>query len=147
MKALFFGSKSWGDSYMMDLLIGGLKDSNKGFPKEQVQVMVYDSDHEGAAQRARVAADSNRHPGTFLVPPDGTPNMVFVLHDGLPQDSDCLDRIRHWERQGVPVYHIRHMDRATIGRLWSAAQRRKVGSAPVGPERKRRRGGARNGMG
>ena len=132
MKALFIGSKSWGDSYMIDLLIGGLKDSNKGFPKERVDVCVYERDTEGAAHRARVAGESSRHPGTFLVPLDGTPNFVFVLHDGLPDDADTLDRLRHWESEGVPIYHIRHMDRPTIQRLWHYARgrARRVESSP-----------------
>ena len=132
MKALFFGSNSWGDSYMMDLLIGGLK-----WQSERVEIQLYDGDHEGAANRARISGESS---GTLLVSLDGTPNMVFVLHDGLPQDVECLARLRGWEREGVPIYHIRHMDRATIGRLWEAARRRKVEL----PQRKSRVRGGKN---
>jgi hypothetical protein len=127
MKALFMGSDSWGDSYLMDLIIGGLKDSNKGFPKERVEVCVYEQDTEGAAHRARAAGESSRHPGTFLVPIDGTPNMVFVFHDGLPYDVESLERIAGWEKEGVPVYHLRHMDRETIQRLLRGAR----GGIPV----------------
>lgn len=123
MRALFSGR--WQDNWLLDLIVGGLKETNKGFPKEQVEV-IYDGSEE--SKRAADLASARHNVTIDPIDKDFWPQMVFVCHDNLPRDMEELDNIMLYLDSGVPVYHIRHMDRQTINRLRSA--RRSAGGAP-----------------
>jgi hypothetical protein len=115
VRALFSGR--WGDTYLFDIIIGGLKDSNKGFPKESVDIVMEDSE---TSRRAGAMASARHGIEPVEMTPDTWPQVVFVCHDKLPADQDELDLIALYLDAGVPVYHIRHMDRETVRRLRSA---------------------------
>lgn len=136
MRVLFSGS--WGDTHLVDLVIGGLKDSNKGFPQEQVEVLW---DDNPASKRAAAMAEARHRLVPRGLEPGEWPQMVFVCHDSLPGDEKELQRLLEWNLHGIPIYHIRHMDRETIQRLLSVRRGASSRPTPRVPRSRPLRGG------
>lgn len=135
MRALLSGR--WGDTYMLDIVIGGLKDSNKGFPKESVEIV---TDGTQASERGAAMAAARHRLDVRPLDEGELPQIVYVFHDDLPHDGKALANLLWWNNKGVPIYHIRHIDRQTITRLIGGAQRRGRSVAPkVEPSRERNR--------
>lgn len=126
MRALFSGR--WGDTWLFDIIIGGLKDSNKGFPSESVDII---TDGTETSERAGAMAEARHRLESKVVYEAGSPQIVFVCHDDLPGDDEELEAILGYLSDGIPVYHIRHLDRQTVLRLQGAAGRRGRKVAPV----------------
>lgn len=136
MRALFSGR--WQDNWLLDLIVGGLKETNKGFPKELVEV-IYDGSEE--SRRAADLAGARHNVTAAPIGENCQPQIVFVCHDDLPRDMDELDNIMSYLEAGVPVYHMRHMDRQTVNRLRSARRIAKSGPKVKPAGGRPRRGG------
>lgn len=135
MRAIFSGR--WQDNWLLDLIVGGLKETNKGFPQEQVEV-IYDG--SGESYRAAQLAEARHRVDIAPIDTKMWPQMVFVAHDDLPRDQEELNNILMYLESGIPVYHIRHMDRHIVNRLLMASRRATKGVRKNGGQGKRQRG-------
>lgn len=133
-RALFTGDREWKDTYIVDLMIGGLESMVKGFPSEEL--VIIEGEARGLDRTARIMAEA-RHRVTVVerysvdtsidgpwpaagvrrnqrMLDQGRPQVVFAFHNDLPNSRGTLDMCERSLRSGLPVYHVRALDRDVI---------------------------------
>lgn len=125
--AVMAGSRDWGDTYILDVIIGGMVDSNKGFPKEPVVVVSNHHQEPGLGSRARIVADARHRVETVHVEElwDRV-DCIFVFDDNIITGGEqWLEALNIAQQLNIPMYHIRHINAGYIEKLKRAVARRK----------------------
>lgn len=133
-RALFTGDRNWQDTYIVDLIIGGLE-SLMTFGAEEL--VIIEGEARGLDRIARTMAEARHRVTKVLQFPanwnkyrraagplrnqqmldEGKPHMVFAFHNDLPHSSGALDMCERALKVGIPVYHVRRLDEVTVKRL------------------------------
>lgn len=127
MKALFAGGRNWGDTYILDVIILGLKQLCK-FPKEDL--VIIEGEARGLDRNASMVASRNN----VIVEPypvdhsldgpwpaagprrnqrqldNGKPNIGFAFHNDFRNSKGTLDMVERMLKAGKRVYLIQEMD-------------------------------------
>lgn len=129
MRVLITGTKTFGDTYLLDLILDGLEDALLDDDKE---VVVITGQRKGAEHMCQMIADSRhskvriwtfgheeRFPRNKMIKV-GKPQMGFMLGDlDFPDDKISMKWLTRLADAGIPTYIISKIDNESVNQWQS----------------------------